>query len=301
MNDSGAATAPAQPTPGAQVELTAYRIDLDQLFFGKAPAGAQYPKLVPAAADRFWMDVGTKGWANRCLPLRIANQAGWFVLNDCDIDVIWTGSPALDSVRILGRNGGPTGIAQSIFGHGVVTWVIPYLFRTSQGCGLMARGPANNVKDAIVPLDGLVETDWLPYTFTMNWKFTRPGQRVRFDRDEPICMLQPFRFDDLETCQPRVMPISGNPELHTQFSLWHEQRLQTAREARENPERAKQLMEGKYIRGEDAYGTRQPSHRNKLRVATFDGEEAPQRATRQPAAVEPTGMMGRLKRWWGTI
>jgi hypothetical protein len=297
MNESAAA-AQAQLAP--QVELTAYRIDLDEVFFGKTPAGAQYPKLVPAAADRFWMDVGTKGWANRRLPLRIANQAGWFVLNDCDIDIVWTGNAGLDSVQITGRNGGPTGIAQSVFGHGVVTWVIPYLFRTSPGCGLLARGPANGVKDAIVPLDGLVETDWLPYTFTMNWKFTRPGQRVRFDRDEPICMIQPVRFADLESCQPRMVPLESDAGLHEQFRMWHEQRLRTSREAQQNPARAKELMEGKYIRGEDAHGNRQASHRNKLQLAPFLGDAPSRRiAAAQPPQRHTLG--DRIRRWWKTF
>jgi hypothetical protein len=47
--------------------LTAYRL----------PRCANYLKIVPASANRAWMDVDTGGWANRCLPLRIANQSGW--------------------------------------------------------------------------------------------------------------------------------------------------------------------------------------------------------------------------------
>jgi hypothetical protein len=30
----------------------------------------------------------------------------------------------------------------------------------------------------ISPLDGIVETDWLEATFTMNWKLTRPNHTV---------------------------------------------------------------------------------------------------------------------------
>ena len=36
------------------------------------------------------------------------------------------------------------------------------------------------------PLVGLIETDWLPFPFTMNWVFTRPG-RVRLEKGEPFC------------------------------------------------------------------------------------------------------------------
>ena len=54
-------------------EFVAYRL----------PGYKHYPRIIPAPANRVWMDDGTQGWANRCLPLRIANQAGWFVLERC--------------------------------------------------------------------------------------------------------------------------------------------------------------------------------------------------------------------------
>ena len=42
---------------------------------------------------------------------------------------------------------------------------------------MWAMGPPNHVKDGIQPLVGLVETDWLPFPFTMNWHLhpARPG------------------------------------------------------------------------------------------------------------------------------
>ena len=38
-------------------------------------------RLIAAPADRDWMDATPNRFANRCLPLRIAAQAGWFVVN----------------------------------------------------------------------------------------------------------------------------------------------------------------------------------------------------------------------------
>ena len=51
--------------------------------------------IVPASGDRDWMEATKNGWANRCLPLRVANQAGWLVLNDCEFEATWTGQPQL--------------------------------------------------------------------------------------------------------------------------------------------------------------------------------------------------------------
>ncbi|NDG04180.1 MAG: hypothetical protein EB121_02330 [Alphaproteobacteria bacterium] len=48
---------------------------------------------------------------------------------------------------------------------------------------MLARGAPNSAKHGIAPLDGLIETDWLPFGFTMNWRFTAPGQ-VTFERDD---------------------------------------------------------------------------------------------------------------------
>ena len=45
-----------------------------------------------------------------------------------------------------------------------------------EGWSMWAMGPPNHVKDGIQPLVGLVETDWLPFPFTMNWHLHPPRQ-----------------------------------------------------------------------------------------------------------------------------
>ena len=42
---------------------------------------------------------------------------------------------------------GESHLAESLFGHGILTWTLPYLFRTPPGYNLLARGPANWPKD----------------------------------------------------------------------------------------------------------------------------------------------------------
>ena len=46
----------------------------------------------------------------------------------------------------------------------------------SEGWNTFVTGPMNGIKDGIAPLSGVIETDWSPYSFTMNWRFTRPGK-----------------------------------------------------------------------------------------------------------------------------
>ena len=100
----------------------------------------------------------------------------------CSFSATWTGGNLTSDIQIrpLGDPARVDSRVVSHFGHGVLTFHTGYLFRTSPGWALWCRGAPNTVKHGIVPLDGLVETDWLPFPFTMNWRFTRPGT-VRFD------------------------------------------------------------------------------------------------------------------------
>jgi hypothetical protein len=180
-------------------------------------------KLVPAPPTRQWMDDTREGFANRCLPLLIANQAGWLILNDRRFLAVWNGEDDLDSV-VIAQTGTPPYSAVSHFGHGILTFTLPFLFRTPPDIKLCFRGPANEPKDAIVPLEGLVETDWSVATATMNWKFTRPDVWIEFDQEEPICMIVPQRLDLLENISPRIVNIASDPKMYQDYLDWSQNR-----------------------------------------------------------------------------
>ena len=140
----------------------------------------------PAPVDRAWMDNTGQRYAYRCLPLSIANTHGWEILCASGFSAIWNGGGGLDAIAVTPDPGcAPPAISH--FGSGVLTFHVPCLFRTEPGVNLWVGGPINRFKDAIQPLTGVVETDWSPFTFTMNWKVTRPGQAIIFERDEPMC------------------------------------------------------------------------------------------------------------------
>lgn len=124
--------------------------------------------LVPASRVRAWMEATNQRIANRCLPLLIANQAGWFLLSAHSLRVTWNGGDDLDAVKVEHLAGDPPFPALTHFGHGIVTFNVPYLFRTPPGYNLLVRGPSNWPKDGASALEGLVETDWSSATFTIN-------------------------------------------------------------------------------------------------------------------------------------
>lgn len=231
-------------------------------------------KIVPASRSREWMDETRDRWAYRCLPLLLANQAGWVILNPMTFTATWTGGERPSAVRIEFADEAPDPpLTVSLFGYGIVTWGVPYLFRTPPGVNLLARGPANTFKDGIAPLEGLVETDWSVATFTMNWKLTRPNFPVTFEAGEPYCMVVPQRRNELESFRPELRPIATDPETAAGLSQWMRQRddlRQTKLVGQLQGEADAELKwQGDYFRGELPGQGRVQSHQTKLGLANF--------------------------------
>ncbi len=273
-------------SPAAERSMVAYRI----------PGWSRYPEIVPAPADREWMDAGTQGWANRCLPLRIANQAGWCILNDADFDVIWGGKNDLESLKILPHDKRREPIfAISMFGYGILTISIPFLFRMPPLHNLMVRGPANCFKDGAAPLEGLVEADWTPYTFTMNWKITRALRRIRFGSGEPICMLTPVARGELNQFKGEIRNLQSDPELLAGYTTWHQQRVTREKERMESNSGERRGVQGHYIRGQGYLGEAGSVHQTKLALKPFVEAEPP--ILTKPVVSNPRAEID-TKRWW---
>jgi len=231
------------------------------------------PNIRPAEVTREWMDATQQSYAHRCLPLSIANAHGWEILNPVAFDAIWNGGPnredlVLDVPPGTAENGAPV----SFFGEGVVTFHINGLFRTPPGWNLWVGGSPNRPKDGIYALTGVIETDWSPYSFTMNWRLTRRNHRVHFEAGEPICFIFPVQRAVLETVAPRFVPIECEPQLAAHHAAWTQSRAEFNRMLRERHELlpAAQGWQRRYFRGLDM--TEQPvvtDHLSKLRTAPF--------------------------------
>jgi hypothetical protein len=194
--------------------------------------GAETLPLQAAPVQREWMQNTTQHFAHRCLPLRIANQFGWFLINDDEIEVIWNGGKGADSLKIYRPEGKKYGPATSHFGEGIVTWQLPYLFRTPPGYNLYVRGPTNFPKDGAYALDGIVETDWAVATFTMNWKITCVGEPVRFGVGEPIAMIMPVARGELEKFEIVIEDLDKEPRLRERHHAWAMSRAEFSLDAK---------------------------------------------------------------------
>jgi len=233
------------------------------------------PQITPAPISRTWMSEITEartGWPNRCLPMLIANQSGWELRNGCAFTATWFGQDGVDVKIAPDKRDIGQFLPSSHFGNGILTWDLPMLFRTPPGYNLLVRGPANYPKDAVCPLEGIVETDWASAGFSMSWKFTRKLMPVRFEVDEPICMIVPQRRAELEEFAPELRRIESDEDLQRKHEVFLRSRgaasqsEQAARVAAgQQPEWQADYTRGRHRDGEA--GT--PDHQTRRHLCSF--------------------------------
>jgi hypothetical protein len=239
--------------------------------------GASELDIVPAERSRDWMVKTGRSFANRCLPLLMANESGWWLRNRHAFTATWNGGPSQGDIGLRFDDSTLDSALRfkdpsSTFGYGILTWSIPCVFRTPPGVDLLVRGPANLPKDGATALEGLVATDWIEATYTMNWKLTRAGLPVRFERGEPFAMVLPQGRLDLERYRPVVRPLRDAPALRDQLRQWTERRkLEHVRAfaAEHVPGIGGPQWDGSYMRGERQDSSRFEDHRVRRELRSF--------------------------------
>lgn len=228
----------------------------------------EVPEIRPAPVERDWMDRTPSGFAYRCLPLNIANAHGWEVLLPGRLKARWFGGAGLDTLT-FDWDGPAHRAPVSHFGSGILTFHVPCLFRTEKGIDLWVGGSPNRLKHGIQPLTGIVETDWAPFTFTMNWRFTAPGE-VSFEKGEPFCFFFPLSRAVAETCEPAFVPLDRDPETAESFRRWQRERSSFNADLKVEGSRAReQGWQRDYFRGLRPDGTESEDHRTRLRLRPF--------------------------------
>jgi hypothetical protein len=231
---------------------------------------SESPGLRAALPTRPWMDETGEAFAYRCLPLNIANAHGWEVLTHAPFSARWNGSddPGGIDIRCAAD---PHMRPTSIFGHGVLTFHLHGIFRTEQNWNLFVGGSPNRPKDGIYPLSGVIETDWAPYTFTMNWRFTRTDHWITFDEGEPFCFIFPVQRGALEAIEPEIRDLASAPKLQDELERWRAERQDFSdRLTVRGSSEARMRWQKRYYRGltmQDEPGI--PDHQAKLRLPEF--------------------------------
>jgi len=230
------------------------------------------PRLVPGSSSRAWMDVFPDRHAYRCLPLSIANAHSWDILCPIPFEIEWNGGPRAEDLVVRPLEPMPgrwpfKDFARSHFTQGIVTLHTNYLFRTPPGWSLLVHGPFNEPKSGISPLTGLIESDWLPYPFTMNWKMLQIG-KVRFEADEPYCSVTPIPKNYLDDWDVAIHRMTDDPVLAAEHEAFRVERDDFMRRFIANdPEAFRQAWQRYYFIGRYPDGTAVENHNNKVRLA----------------------------------
>jgi hypothetical protein len=227
----------------------------------------------PARNRREWMNETPGSYAYRCLPLSIANAHGWEIRCPVTCEAEWNGGSSKDDIHLM-FDGDENRFAESHFGSGILTFNVRVVIGTPPGYDLWVTGPVNEFKDGIQAMSAVIETYWMPFTFTMNWKFTRTHSKVRFEKGEPFCFFFPMKHGLLERFNPTFEQISDEPDLEKQYKVALYKRLLPLAlkrlKSREFKIKEQDRFEGWYIRGEMPDGTEIEDHTKRLQLKPFE-------------------------------
>jgi hypothetical protein len=232
---------------------------------------ARPPDIVPGRPQRKWMEQFEDRHPYRCLPLTMANSTGWEILCPVGFTAIWNGGKSQADLTFRPDHPFPKfeEFVTSHFSSGIITFHPGYLFRTPPDWAMWAGGPPNHIKDGVQPLQGLIETDWLPFPFTMNWIMTRPGE-VHFERGEAFCFITLVQDKALEEFEVVQRSLESEPELRGQYEAWALKRDSFNRRLNaRDPEAVKTAWQRFYFKGEmpDDTDFKPKDHVNKRRLA----------------------------------
>lgn len=188
------------------------------------------------------MDVNG-GHAYKCLPLTVANSFGWEIKNPIKFDAIWSGDVGPDDA--INFNFYPETAEEkylvdnkqicSHFGNGIITFSsLNFIIRTTKGHNIFLKAPTNHFKHGARALEAIMETDWLPYTFTINWKIIEPNILVKFEKNEPLACLFPIPRNYIENFETETVIGEENSDLFREQKKWAETRKKLSKEQNRN-------------------------------------------------------------------
>jgi len=203
-----------------------------------------------AEIKREWMDDVPQKYIYRCIPLLAANSMGWELLNPVQSTMTWDGGDLTSALHIehVREN---SFSAASHFGSGMITWYVPFLFRTSPDLGLLVTGPANHEHYLAVPLDAFVRTDWLPFPFTMNWRMTAEDTPVTFEEGEPIARVIPYPLQMLDETNLEIANLTDDPGFLAEVESFGQARQ--ANVAKQQADASRSAQTGEELTGEGVW------------------------------------------------
>ena len=198
----------------------------------------------------------------RCLPLTIGNQYGYIVKCQYDFSIMWNGGNSVDDLFFEVYEEEETlnkkyPKIESHFGHGIATIGLPFTLRTPPGVNLMTINPPNTILPNITVMTGVVESDNLRRSFTINLKMQTPNTKVFIPAGTPIAGILPIpRYYCDEFKLVNAMDIFSENLVVEEI-----QSIADARIKRTEIEFLSKNQVGQdYFKGRDVYGNLFPDH-----------------------------------------
>lgn len=199
---------------------------IEALYLGREMDSRAKELLRHASPAREWMSQKGQEYSYHCVPLTHANQLGYWIINNADITVYWDGGDQISNIKITAENRSPGDwkLESAHFTIGIITFSIPFIFKTQPGWGLYVGPCPNQPIDGLQGLEAIVETNWLPFTFTMNYKITEKNKVIKIPKGLPICRIFPFPLNLNEKTKLEIKSINEYPKLKKAYSDYSESR-----------------------------------------------------------------------------
>jgi hypothetical protein len=134
----------------------------------------------------------------KCLPLSIGNMQGFVFSLPYTVSVFWNGENKPEGIAIEYYEDSKIydGInfihLTSEFGSGIVTIHFPLTLKTPPGINLMTIAPPNFPTPGLSPMTGVIESDNIRFSFTLNLKIDLLNTKIIIEKDAPLVGIIPI-------------------------------------------------------------------------------------------------------------
>jgi hypothetical protein len=134
----------------------------------------------------------------KCLPLSIGNMQGFVFSLPYEFSVYWNGGDKKNDLVVeMGEEVTPYEESNFVyptseFGHGILTIHFPLTLKTPPGVNLMTIAPPNFLLPGLSPMTGVVESDNIRFSFTLNIKLDFPNLKYQILKDTPLAGIIPI-------------------------------------------------------------------------------------------------------------
>jgi hypothetical protein len=197
----------------------------------------------------------------KCLPLAIGNMQGFVFSLPYTVTVLWNGGNHINDIQIEYHEDNVYSDVNfahlsSEFGNGILTIHYPLSLKTPPGINLMTISPPNFPLPGLSPMTGVVESDNIRFTFTLNIKMDFPNLKIKILPNTPLVGLIPiprYFCDSFEL--KNAYDIFGKDVVEEEINVVNQHSVQRAVQNKKNLP-----PEGLYYSGKDIKGNKFKDH-----------------------------------------